>query len=373
MNNKQKRKLKIIPFCISLLMVILVTGGICIYTTFYFGQTDVKFLDKYFDVESKENKNLPTEQYINKALELENKLYSDADIQKELGLTYRDPKTKKTYTAEKFPSLSDGNVANYHKNNVMHVDGYFDVELKVLISETKDEKGKTVTSLEYVFFFYNIDYTKMGFESASDPQEKIKIAFVDGVNSKTEDEFDEDEDYTGDYALELMMDDDSYAGDPAIMKYTYGYYKEKKAVDYNNYIFDRGATVDGENLKIGDASNPVTVYKCNISVAPNTNSQYFDELESATFCIYLLKDGEKSHTSLVEGTITNIMELDDFNEDTFNKGYNNVLHKVPSFVKYTWPTIAIATSIALVLSTVLATLFYMIWIDEKEPTKKAKK
>ena len=78
MKNKQNKKFKIIPFCISLLMVILVTGGIGVYTTFYYGQTDVKFLDKYFDIESKENKNLPTEQYIEKALQLENKFYSDA-------------------------------------------------------------------------------------------------------------------------------------------------------------------------------------------------------------------------------------------------------------------------------------------------------
>ena len=44
MNNKQKRKFKIIPFCISLLMVILVTGGIGVYTTFYYGETDKAFL-----------------------------------------------------------------------------------------------------------------------------------------------------------------------------------------------------------------------------------------------------------------------------------------------------------------------------------------
>lgn len=373
MKNKQNKKFKIIPFCISLLMVILVTGGIGVYTTFYYGQTDVKFLDKYFDIESKENKNLPTEQYIEKALQLENKFYSDADIQKELGLSYRDPKTKKAYTAEKFSSLTDGNVSNYYKNNVMHVDGYFDLELKVLISETKDEKGEIVTSLEYVFFFYNMDYTKMGFESAADPQERIKIAFVDGVNSKTENEFDEDETHTGDLALSEMMNDDSYAGDPAVFRYEYGYYSEKKAVDVALPIYDRGAVVDGENLKVGDESNPVTVYKCNISVAPNTNSQYFDELESATFCIYLLNDGEASHTSLVEGTVSNILQLDDFDEDTFEKGYNNKLHTAPSFVKYTWTTITIFTGIALILSTVLATLFYMIWIDDKQPVKKTRK
>ena len=169
------------------------------------------------------------------------------------------------------------------------------------------------------------------------------------------------------------MNDDSYAGDPAVFRYEYGYYSEKKAVDVALPIYDRGAVVDGENLKVGDESNPVTVYKCNISVAPNTNSQYFDELESATFCIYLLNDGEASHTSLVEGTVSNILQLDDFDEDTFEKGYNNKLHTAPSFIKYTWSTITIFTGIALILSTVLATLFYMIWIDDKQPVKKTRK
>lgn len=373
MKNKQKRNFKIIPFCISLLMVILVTGGIGIYTTFYYGQTDIKFLDKYLDVNSEENKNLPTDQFLDKAIQLENLLYSDADIQKDLGLSYRDPKTKKTYTAEKFPSFSDGNTLNFHKNNVMHIEGYFDLELKVLITETEDEKGQKVKSLEYVFYFYNMDYTKMGFESSYDPQEKIRIAFVDGVNNKTEDEFEEDEAHTGNLALEEMMNDDTYAGDPAVMKYEYGYYKGNKFVDVHVPVYDRGAVVDGENLKVADITDPVTVYKCNISVAQNTNGQYFDDLDSATFCIYLLNDGQSSHTTLVEGTVANILSLDDLNENTFEKGYNNALHTVPSFLKYTWTTVILFTGIALILSTVLATLFYMIWIDEKQPTKNKSK
>ena len=36
MKNKNLKQLKVIPFCISLIIVLLITGGIGIYTTFYF-------------------------------------------------------------------------------------------------------------------------------------------------------------------------------------------------------------------------------------------------------------------------------------------------------------------------------------------------
>ena len=374
MNNKQKRKFKIIPFCISLLMVILVTGGIGVYTTFYYGETDKAFLNKYLDENVEENKNLPINQFLDKVLKLEYSYVSNADSQQDLGLSYRDPNTKKTYTEEKFGSYEDGNVNNYYKNNIMHVNSYFDVELKLVVSETTNEKGETVTSLQYMFYFYNMDYTKMGIESANEAQERIRIGFVEGVNSKPLADYTDDEEKEGDAALEEMLtkleDESDYTGAPSVMKYNYGYTNAKKGVDVTANLRDKNAKINPEKMEKSEA----LVQKLNLSVGVNPNNEYFDEMESATFSIILLNDdGEEGFTNLVEGTVSNILSIDEMQKRDTDKGYNNVLYKSPLFVKYTWTKIALASGIAFVLSGVLATLFYMIWIDEKAPTQKGKK
>lgn len=374
MNNKQKRKFKIIPFCISLLMVILVTGGIGVYTTFYYGETDKAFLNKYLDENTEENKNLPFEQYLDKALKLEYSYVSNAASQQDLGLSYRDPDTKKTYTEKKFDSYEDGNTNNFYKNNVMHVESYFDIELKLIVSETQNEKGETITSLQYMFFFYNMDYTKMEIESANEAQERIRIVFVEGVNSKDSDDYTDDEEKEGDAALEEMLtnleESSNYTGAPSVIKFSYGYTATKKSVDFSKSLRDKNATVNLDKMEKSEAF----VQKLNLSVGVNPNNEYFDDMESATFSIILLNDdGEEGFTNLVEGTVSNILSIDEMQKRDTDKGYNNVLHKSPLFVKYTWTKIALASGIAFVLSGVLATLFYMIWIDEKAPTQKGKK
>ena len=305
MKNKQAKKFKVIPFCISLLIVILITGGIGVYTTFYYGQADVKFLSGYLGVE--ENENLSSAEYINKALELETKGYIDAP--ESIKLNFRDAKTKNNYGPEKFESISQGNVANYFKDGVMHVEGYFDISLKILLTEEKNSKGEIEQSYTYVFYLYNIDYTKMGFENTVDPQDRIRIAFVEGVDSRNEDQYTDDESYLGDVALKEMMDDETYEGDLAVLSFTYGYYNEKKGVSGNYPVYDRGATVDTEKMEITSANDPVCVLKS--SLYNNSEGKYFDELEAVTFSIYVLNEEETKHTTIVEGTVENILSSEE--------------------------------------------------------------
>ena len=67
-----------------------------------------------------------------------------------------------------------------------------------------------------------------------------------------------------------------------------------------------------------------------------------------------------------------IQQGQEANELNLLKGYNNTLYKVPAFIRYTWTNIVVFTGIAFVLSTVIAVLFYFIWVDDKTTSKKKK-
>ena len=356
-----------------LLILVLMTTSSCRIIKEKIEEKQIEKIEREIDINSKENMNLSPNQYLDKVLKLQYLGVYNADSQQDLGLSYRDPETKKAYTENKFGSYEDGNIRNYYKNNVMHVESCFDVELKLIVFETQNEKGETVTSLQYMFFFYNMDYTKMGIESANEAQERIRIVFVEGVNSKPLKDYTDDEEKEGDAALEEMLakleDESDYTGAPSVMKYSYGYTNAKKGVDVVASLRDKNAIVNLDKMEKSEA----LVQKLNLSVGVNPNNEYFDEMESATFSIILLNDdGEAGFTNLVEGTVSNILSIDEMQKRDTDKGYNNVLHKSPLFVKYTWTKIALASGIAFVLSGVLATLFYMIWIDEKAPEGKKK-
>ena len=293
-----------------LLILVLMTTSSCRIIKEKIEVKQIEKIKRELDINSKENRNLPTNQYLDKVLKLEYSYFCNADSQQDLGLSYRDPDTKKAYTEEKFGSYEDGNVNNYYKNNIMHVNSYFDIELKLVVSETKNEKGETVTSLQYMFFFYNLDYIKMGIESASEAQERIRIVFVEGINSKPLADYSDDEEKEGDAALEEMLtnleESENYTGTPSVIKF--GFSAEFKNSSIYYPVRDKNAIINPDKMEISEAF----VQKLNLSVGVNPNNEYFDEMESATFSIILLNDdGEAGFTNLVEGTVSNILSIDD--------------------------------------------------------------
>ena len=362
MKNKNSKQFKIIPFFISLLIVLLITGGIGIYTTFYYGGTDLKFLEGYIGYDK--NKNTNTGDYIEKFVQLESSKYILNS--KETGLNYRDPKTGLVYEVDQ---TIEGNV---YKGDFMHVENYFDIALYAILTESENTKGEIELSVSYSFYFYNINYEKL-----QNQKPVFQIAFVEGVGTNT----DEDDDkLIGDEALEKMMADSSYGGDTISMKHSYTYAKNIF------YLYDNGAKTVGTDYKIENGTNSLCAYKANLfnsSTYSYTNeneetisvgSKDFSDMESATFAIYQLitnDDGSESATTIIEGTIDNIFNEKDADKFVL-KGYDHTYYKVPSFILYTWSTILMFTGISFVVSVILAALFYFIWVDDKQPTKKRK-
>lgn len=367
MKNRKTKNFKIIPFLISVLFVLLVTGGICFYTTFYYGNTDTKFLDKYLGIE--ENSSLiDKNEYIEKFVQLESSKYFLNT--KETGLSYRDPETKTIFTEDKNNSLPLRST-DYFKNGVMHVEGYFDIVLYTTLYNSTNSKGEEETTINYTFYFYNINYEKLQSKELN-----IYIAFVDGVGAG-----DDTETPTGDLALKYIMGDDSYGADASTIEYNYTY-SDKGINGAYYYLYDLGAKISGTDYNVKDDN--LSVYKSNLSIAENGGFTYtvddeekivdsmdFSDMKSTTFQIYQYdSETDKAPKAIVEGTIENILTADEAKNLSLNNGYSNVLYKIPSYFKYTWTSIVLFTSIAFVLSSVIATLFYLIWVDEKATNKK---
>ena len=366
MKEKPTKIFKVVPFCISLLIVLLLTGGIALFTVYGYDLAEQEFVYGYLGLEENQNDN--TVDYINKALELENSKYADASTV--VDINYRDPSTKAIFN-ENGVNSGDAKKGTY-KNGIMHINGYFDVYFVATITDSVNDAGETTKTIAYKFFFFNVDYTKMEMTSSGDAQKRIYIAVVDGIDDREDSEYTEDETRYGDAALEKL----SFTGlDTPATGYLYKYYEEKRSKDESGNpdtftithpVFDKGATINKESMKIDDFADPITVLTSS-NVTGETGIT-LNDANAVTFAIYVLDENGENHKVLVEGTIDNIVNNSEINEEVerkFHKGYNHELQRVPSFVKHTWKTIALFTSIAFVISVVLAVLFYSFWIDEK--------
>lgn len=369
MKEKPIKKFKVIPFCISLLIVLLLTGGIALFTVYGYDLAEQEFVYGYLGLE--ENKNNTTVDYINKALELENYKYADASTV--VDIEYRDPKTKAIFGED---GINSGDSKKgFYKNGIMHINGYFDVYFTATINESTNDAGEVKKAIAYKFFFFNVDYTKLEMKSTGEAQSRIYITVVDGIDHRSADEYTEDETKYGDAALEEA----SFTGlDTPSTGYLYKYYEEKRSKDSSGNpntfsithpIFDKGATLYKDTMKIDDFTSPIAVLtSSNITGEDGTS---LNEANAVTFAIYVLDKNGDLEKVLVEGTIDNIVNDSEINEEVekdFHKGYAHKLQSVPSFVKHTWKTIALFTSIAFVISVILAVLFYSFWIDEKVVT-----
>ena len=95
-----------------------------------------------------------------------------------------------------------------------------------------------------------------------------------------------------------------------------------------------------------------------------------NELEDITFAL-IYTDAAGKITNLAEGTLTNLPKLDEYlNGSVGLEGYDNDYNKAP-YINFIWPRILLHASIALLLSGIVAVLFYLIW-DTDEPQKNKK-
>ena len=377
MKNKKPTKLKILPFCIAILMVLLITGGIGAYTSLSWVDTKLDFLDGFFALEN--NKNIQTTDYIKKTLELRSDRYADAS--EFIDLKFRDPETNEEYSENPLNGST-------YKNGVMDLNGYFNVYLTAEVNESENTNG----SLEviYRFNFFNVDYTKIGLEALEDIKKcSLAVVYVDGTElADSQEETDHKEDLKGEAALNYTLENVTAAGYEAIglLQHQFPYTLNGTEYSKNSGVFDRNAIVGDKEATAVILQSSFIQYGNSVYGGEDSRIDFDKEIgDSATFAIVLTESDGTSYKVkkvLLEGTMENIIHSADVsNAETkeealshFHKGYGDKFYAHPEFLKYSWKNIVLFTGIAFVISSVLAVLFYMIWVDDKQKAApKAKK
>lgn len=344
-----KRKIRIIPFLISLLIVLGSVIGIAIYSYNWKTNRD-RYLEKIFDIENKNGES--TNATIDSAMKWTSSYYQFNPGT----LTYRDSESKKEYGETPFTNIYDGNINNYFKNGVLHIEGWFDVIVYSVVNLTEytnEETGEQESeyTLNYYFMFENINYAATkGFNPAN-----IGIAFVEGIGEGIVDENDEDAKEFGDAALETYLENIESGESTSTNAYFYTY--SGSAITYR--IIDKNAQNAGDGIVS-------YLYKI-MPFSGETNKVNFNELEEITFAL-IYSDENNKITNLVEGTLTNLPKIEDYLEGrTGLEGYASNYNKAP-YINFIWPRMLLHSSIALLLSGIVAVLFYLIW-DTDEPQK----
>lgn len=348
-----KRKIRIIPFLISLLIVLGSVGGIVVYA-YNWRVNQERYLENIFDIENK------NDELTNQTLDATMKWSSHYYLFNPGKLTYRDSDTKKEYGEAPFTNIYDGTIGNYYKNGVFHIEGWFDVVLYSVVTQTEIENEETGEkkfefNLNYYFIFENIDYAAT---KNFDPQ-NIGLVFVSGIGEGEKDPNDPKSTEYGDAALNTYLE--NIENGESTSTNAYYYYYSGPSITYR--VIDKTA----QNSPDGVTS---FLYKI-MPFEGETSKTYFNELEEITFAL-IYTDAEGNIKNLAEGTLTELPKLEDYTSGKVGQeGYAESFSKAP-YLAYIWPRLLLAGSIALVLSGIVAILFYLIW-DTEEPTKNNKK
>lgn len=345
-----KLKFKIIPFLISLLLVVGVTFGICWYSLHDYQINKNRFYDDYFHVEDYEDVDSTT--LIENAIKYDYSNYKKADS---------------VLSITDFNKDLLGDESATYKDGTIHIPGYFDIDVYLQYSDDGQGTGKC----EYYFYFYNVQYTKIA--NISSP---LTVILARGTGVMSEDELEDIED----------TDFDSLYGDTLI----------DKAIDRIN---DETNTNNGsQNTAVQFSVNSYPVYDNNATNAPtgynrvwrapirndiNNDDIYDEEINefgTLTFAILsYAKDG--TCKELLRGTIS---DLENRKDSDFKLGANSDILSNDAlkseYYSYIWLRVALHGLIAFVITGVIAVLFYLIWIDtdntkeeEKQNQPKKKK
>lgn len=331
-----KRKFKLIPFLISLLLVVGVTFAICWYSFYGYKLNRIRFYENYFHQD--DYKDVETTTLIENAIKFQFAGY------------------KKASTTVDFHNASDSDIKFEYKNGTVKVPGYFDIDI-YMIDTTSDATGDA--SYSYYFYFYNVNYEKI-----SNTTHPLVVLTAKGIGNPTEEErLDPDATLFGDAliddAIKRLNDHDTNNNPQYNGAEQYYITARSESEDYFYDIYDNGA----KNNK-----KDVSVWRCPPRLdiddkLPFVKNTYEDG--EATFSIVGF-DGN-SYTEIIRGTFTDLNNLDKVeyekgaNEDLFN---NDVLKG--EYRSYIWTRVLVHGLIAFAVSLVIGILFYMIWQDNTE-------
>lgn len=347
-----KLKFKIIPFIISLLIVVGVTFGICWYSYHGYEGNKLKFLNEYFYVDDYESQNSTT--LIDHAVKMQSTKYTKANE----NVTFLNSDD----FSEISTNISSG--ASYYSKGTAHIENYFDIDIYAIGVETKGD-----WTYNYYFYLYNINYKNSDFNP-----ENLQLLLVNGTGFAKEEEK-EAEGYKAsgfdliNEAYDALFDDNSN-NNPSITAgsfYRYSYTGDNEQTSLFN-IYDTGFKND--DLREEGADH--LTFRMVAKTDNNHNSLYDDSNITSgdvSFCLFY-NNGKDDNYKIINGTIKDITDIKDLD---FEDGYtgNPVLAK--EYSKAICGKIILHGAIAFVLSGIVSFLFYMIWMDDAQPAPKPKK
>lgn len=351
-----KKRFKLIPFLISLLLVVGITFAICWYSFYGYKLNRIKFYDDYFH--KSDYKDVETTALIENAVKFQFLGY------------------KKDSSSIKFYTKDDSKIDfTDKKNGTINVPNYFDIDIYML-DTSSDANGDA--SYAYYFYFYNInyktlkiDYTSLQANQGEPVDTPFSVITVKGKGSPSEDEL-------NDPNVKLYGDaliDDTIkklnSGTSNNIKTNEGAALSATAYSENNnqhnyLVYDNGSSITKFDTPVWRVSPRLDID----SKTPFVKGTYEDG--EATFAICINVDG--SYTEIIRGTFDNLNDLDkvDYklgaNGDVLN---NKALKK--EYRSFIWPRVLVHGIIAFVISLIIAILFYMIWQDNKEVIEKETK
>ena len=361
----KRLQFKLIPFIISVLIIVVSVTGICLYAYKGYDTNKIRFVNSYFNYEDHSAQS--TEEQIKNYTKFSSAYYSvPADEFK-----FTDVKSGFEYNetaSQNSKNFIDG--ATY-ANGVLHLEGWFDIAPYAVTTYNSDTQDWVYS---YYFYVYNVNYKYASLIN------NLYFCFVDGIGG-------DEDNFVGTYKLNAVIEEfkeDKYPGANGTNLPTYTY-NGKNASSYAMYIYDLNAT--GSFAEKDDKVYRLISLSETLSTSDKetlTESRWLYQMKNATFSIFY--SGEESSSSIspenlieiVRGTYTSKYEKgSDFNaaasvkDSGVYEGYAEDLNKA-GYGKFIFTRILITGLITFAISGVLAVLFYLIWQDSPEEAEERK-
>ena len=367
-----KLKFKLIPFIISILIIVISVTGVTIYAYKGYDTNKIRFVNDYFHYS--DHSKVETLDEIESYNRFASAYYRKAGDE----FTFND--IKSDYVYNETPSQNSKNFIDgaTYKDGILHLDGWFDIIPYAVSTYNSDTNAWVYT---YYFYVFNVNYRYQSLIR------NLNFCFVNGIGN-------DESEFVGTYKLNTVIDEiksGTYLGANGTNLPTYKFKSSRTDADGNPVIESESMYIYDDKAKGEFCPKGAYVYRLTAmsETLSDTDKEtytgerrWLSQLENATFSIYYT--GEDSTATkpdnfveIVRGTFTRKYE----NVETFNnlsKANNDVAEGAQSdlfkagYGAYIAKRIIITGLITFAISGVLAFLFYLIWQDDvkKEPKQK---
>lgn len=379
-------KFKLIPFIISLLIIISITIGTMHYTMFLNENLKEDYLFNQLEDLNLSTSLVPDKERIEKYIHFNSNYYEQITDE----VKYYDARKAKVSSVQEAmigetPTKTGASFTfegSTYKNGVLHLgdgeDHMFD--MMVYLESTNVNKANVIN---YYFILFNINYKKIN-------PDKLSFVYCNNYQLVPNHEY-----VIGDEKLNMILNE-----------YRNHYFDNKNgffpngATEITTTAFEKTFMLN--DIHGSNQNNPIEslitfsssyVYdNLEVTDSESTKNISLSELEKASFSIIQVIDDTNSATGIVEYTELTRGELvnpykdgDDFikqakTKESIKKGYNDIIikglanfdYKTKDYYSYIRRDIVKSTIIACVLSLIIAFIFYTIWQDDSKIETKGK-